>query len=80
MWQLHLVLRLTLLQHQLRLQISHQRQLLLQLEQEKKQPLLQPLLPRRYRVVPAERIAHHLLRSALAAEPGCTVLPSEALV
>ena len=41
---------------------------------------LGPLLPPRYRVVPAERIAHHLLRSALAAEPGCTVLPSEALV
>ena len=41
---------------------------------------LGPLLPPRYRVVPAERIAHHLLRSALAAEPGCTVLPSEVLV
>lgn len=42
--------------------------------------LVQPLLPRRYRVVPAERIAHHLLRAALAAAPGVHVLPSEALI
>ena len=42
--------------------------------------VLAPLLPRRYRVVPAERVAHHLLESALAAVPGVTVLPSEALV
>lgn len=41
---------------------------------------LQPLLPRRYRVVPAERIAHHLLASALAAAPGVRVLLSEQLV
>lgn len=41
---------------------------------------LQPLLPRRYRVVPAERIAHHLLQAALAAAPGVHVLPSEALI
>lgn len=41
---------------------------------------LQPLLPRRYRVVPAERIAHHLLQAALAAVPGVHVLPSEALI
>lgn len=41
---------------------------------------LRPLLPPRYRVVPAERIAHHLLAAALAAEPGCAVLPSEAIV
>lgn len=40
---------------------------------------LAPLLPRRYRVVPAERVAHHLLESALAAAPGVTVLQSEAL-
>ncbi len=40
---------------------------------------VRPLLPRRYRVVPAERIAHHLLRAALAAEPGVHVLPSEVL-
>lgn len=42
--------------------------------------LVQPLLPRRYRVVPAERIAQHLLRAALAAAPGVHVLPSEALL
>lgn len=41
---------------------------------------LRPLLPPRYRVVPAERIAHHLLAAVLAAGPGCTVLPSEAIV
>lgn len=41
---------------------------------------LQPLLPRRYRVVPAERIAHHLLASALAAQPGVRVLMSEQLL
>jgi uncharacterized protein YbjT (DUF2867 family) len=42
--------------------------------------LVQPLLPRRYRVVPAERIAQHLLQAALAATPGVHVLPSEALL
>ena len=41
---------------------------------------LAPLLPHRWRVVPAERIAHHLLESALTAAPGVTVLESEALV
>jgi uncharacterized protein YbjT (DUF2867 family) len=41
---------------------------------------VQPLLPRRYRVVPAERIAHHLLQAALAGAPGVHVLPSEALL
>lgn len=41
--------------------------------------LLAPLLPRRYRLVPAERIAHHLVEAALAAVPGVTVLESEAL-
>ena len=41
--------------------------------------LLSPLLPRRYRLVPAERIAHHLVEAALAATPGVTVLASEQL-
>lgn len=41
---------------------------------------LRPLLPARYRVVPAERIAHHLLASALSAAPGVRVLFSEQLV
>ena len=40
---------------------------------------LRPLLPRRYRVVPAERIAFHLLQAALAARPGVQVIPSEAI-
>lgn len=42
--------------------------------------LLSPLLPRRYRLVPAERIAHHLLEAALAATPGVAVLESEQLL
>ena len=42
--------------------------------------LAQPLLPKRYRVVPADRIARHLLQAALAATPGVHVLPSEALL
>jgi uncharacterized protein YbjT (DUF2867 family) len=42
--------------------------------------LLAPLLPHRYRVVPAERVAHHLLESALTAAPGVKVLTSEMLV
>lgn len=37
------------------------------------------LLPRRYRVVPAERIARSLLAAALAAEPGVRVVESEAI-
>ena len=41
---------------------------------------LRPLLPRRYRVVPAERIANHLLQAALAARPGVHVMPSETLI
>ncbi|MDP1894083.1 MAG: NAD-dependent dehydratase [Hydrogenophaga sp.] len=41
---------------------------------------LQPLLPRRYRVVPADCIAHHLLQAALAAVPGVQVLMSEQLL
>ena len=39
--------------------------------------MLSPLLPRRYRLVPAERIAHHLVEAALAAAPGVHVLESE---
>ena len=31
---------------------------------------LRPLLPAQYRVVPAERIAFHLLQAALAEQPG----------
>lgn len=42
--------------------------------------LVQPLLPKRYRVVPADRIAQHLLQAALAATPGVHVLPSEAML
>jgi uncharacterized protein YbjT (DUF2867 family) len=38
---------------------------------------LRPLLPARYRVVPAERIAHQLLQAALAGEPGLRVVMSE---
>lgn len=41
---------------------------------------LRPLLPPRYRVVPAERIAHHLLASVLASAPGTRVLLSEQLL
>jgi uncharacterized protein YbjT (DUF2867 family) len=41
---------------------------------------LRPLLPKRYRVVPAERIAFHLLQAALAAQPGVRVVMSEAIV
>ena len=41
---------------------------------------LRPLLPPRYRVVPAGRIAHHLLTSALAGAPGTHVLMSEQLL
>ena len=38
---------------------------------------LRPLLPKRYRVVPAERIAFHLLQAALAARPGVRLVMSE---
>lgn len=41
---------------------------------------LRPLLPLRYRVVPAENIAHHLLLAALGARHGVHVVPSEAMV
>lgn len=37
------------------------------------------LLPRRYRVVPAERIARTLLEAAIAAAPGTHVVESEAI-
>ena len=37
------------------------------------------LLPRRYRVVPAERIARTLLAGALAAKPGVHLIESEAI-
>lgn len=41
---------------------------------------LRPLLPPRYRVVSAERIAQHLLQAALAEQPGVRVLMSEQLL
>lgn len=41
---------------------------------------LGPLLPRRYRVVPASQIAAHLLAAAVTAEPGAHVLESERLL
>lgn len=41
--------------------------------------VLRPLLPARYRVVPAERIAHHLLLAAMSAKPGVHTVPSEAI-
>lgn len=41
---------------------------------------LRPLLPPCYRVVPAERIAHHLLEAALAAPSGVRVMMSEQLL
>jgi uncharacterized protein YbjT (DUF2867 family) len=41
---------------------------------------LRPLLPKRYRVVPAERIAFHLLQAALTAWPSVQVLMSEDIV
>ena len=37
------------------------------------------LMPRRYRVVPAERIARSLLAAAFAAEPGVRIVESEAI-
>jgi uncharacterized protein YbjT (DUF2867 family) len=41
---------------------------------------LRPLLPKRYRVVPAERIAFHLMQAALTARLGVQVLMSEDIV
>lgn len=56
-------------------------------EREKKRPLehlsmrvlqgVAPLVPKRYRVVPAERIARCLLDTAIAAEPGTDIVESE---
>lgn len=40
---------------------------------------LRPLVPARYRVVPAESIALALLESALAAEPGTRIIESEVI-
>lgn len=40
---------------------------------------LNPMLPRRYRVVPAERVAHTLLEAAIAATPGVHIIESEAI-
>jgi uncharacterized protein YbjT (DUF2867 family) len=39
-----------------------------------------PLLPPRYRVVPAERIAHHLLGAALVPPAGVKIIESEAII
>lgn len=41
---------------------------------------LAPLLPRRYRVVPASQIAAHLLAAAVEGRPGVRVLESERLL
>lgn len=56
-------------------------------ERERRRPLehagmqllgaIGPLLPRRYRVVPAERVAATLLQMALDAEPGVHIVESE---
>ena len=40
---------------------------------------LEWLVPRRYRIVPAERIARALLEAALATEPGIRIVESEAI-
>lgn len=40
---------------------------------------LEPLLPRRYRIVPAERIAAMLLASVIAARPSIRIVESEAI-
>ena len=40
---------------------------------------MEPLLPRRYRIVPAERIAAMLLASVMAAMPGVRIVESEAI-
>jgi uncharacterized protein YbjT (DUF2867 family) len=39
-----------------------------------------PLLPPRYRVVPAERIAHHLLGAVLVPPAGVKIIESEAII
>ena len=58
-------------------------------ERERRRPLehlgmvtllaFEPLVPKRYRVVPAERIARCLLDAAIAAPPGVRIVESEAL-
>jgi uncharacterized protein YbjT (DUF2867 family) len=40
---------------------------------------LAPLLPRRYRIAPAERIAARLLASVISAQPGVRIVESEAI-
>jgi hypothetical protein len=42
--------------------------------------LADPLLPRRYRVVPHERIARALLEAAISAPPGKRIIESNALI
>lgn len=42
--------------------------------------MLQPVLPRRWHVVPADRIAAHLLAAALEARPGVRILESAELL
>ncbi|MDG2571005.1 NAD-dependent dehydratase [Vibrio parahaemolyticus] len=42
--------------------------------------LAEPVLPRRYRVVPHERIARALLEAAMTAAPGERIIESEAIV
>lgn len=42
--------------------------------------VLEPCVPRRYRTVPAERIALALVGSVKDAVPGCVVIPSEQLL
>lgn len=41
--------------------------------------VLEPLLPKRYRIVPAAAVAHALLEAAIAARPGVHVIESEAI-
>jgi uncharacterized protein YbjT (DUF2867 family) len=40
---------------------------------------LGPVLPLRYRIVPAERIAARLLASVISAQPGVRIVESEAI-
>jgi len=42
--------------------------------------LLGPVLPRRWRINPAPRIAHALIDAALQARPGVHIIPSEQLI
>mgnify|MGYP003588634849 FL=1 len=43
-------------------------------------PAVEPVLPQRYRVVPAEQVATVLLRSALLALPGIQIIDSAAIL